>query len=286
MPAKAVILAAGMGTRLCPLTPFVPKEMLPVGGFPAIHYVLSELVFAGVKDVAVVLSEDKRAIRDYLTARVFPKGEEARRLAEEREKVLSALRITFLKQKKPLGTAHAIGLAKRFAKGGSLLVVYPDDLIEVRSQPMCVREMIDLSEATGDSVVLAAEVPGSNASQYGVLDVSIKDNRRIVTAIREKPKGYEKPTAFVMLGRMVLTPRALARISHHRFTDAEGIVPTLAEEAAEGRLLAVLHQGVRYDVGSHEGYISLLRDTLTENKKEALYGERTLSNLSSQDRGT
>ncbi len=288
MPAKAVILAAGMGTRLCPLTPFIPKEMLPVDGFPVIHHVLSELVSVGVKEVAVVLSKGKRSVREYLTARTSPKGEAARRLAEERERVLSALRITFLDQKRLLGTAHAIGLAREFAEGGPLLAVYPDDLLEVRGRPTCgcARDMIALSEATGNSVLLAAEVDGSKASQYGVLDVFSEKDRDVVTAIREKPRDYTKPTALVMIGRMVLTPHALRRISKHRFTDQEGIVPTLAEEASEGHLLAVVHHGARYDVGSHEGYMSLLRDSLKEKNKEALYGERTLPNLSSQDRGT
>ena len=283
MPAKAVVLAAGMGSRLCPLTPFVPKEMLPVGGFPAIHHVLSELVAAGVKDVAVVLSEGKEMIRDYLTAQLDPKGEDACLLSKQRERVLAALNVTFLTQKVLLGTAHAVYLARDFAKDDPLLVVYPDDLLQIDGHPTCgcARVMIDLSETSGDPVVLAGSVPGDKASQYGVLDIKRHGDRHYVTAIREKPKDYAGCTARLMIGRMVLPPRVVDGITKHRFCDAEGIVPTLAKEASDGRLLAVMHRGVRYDVGSHKGYLSLLRHMLLKNNKEALYGERTLPNMPS-----
>ena len=268
MPVKAVILAAGTGARLCPLTPFIPKEMLPIGGFPAIHHVLVEVLSAGVNEVMIVLSDGKQQLRDYLTNEIRPKGEDALRLAREREKVLSRLKIKFALQEKPLGTAHAISLARSFAGDDPLLVVYPDDLLQVkgRFQSESLTEMIALYEKTVASVLLTACVPGSAASQYGVLTVRKEADRHFVTAIREKPQDYKKSTAQVMIGRMILTPWAMDRIPLHGYSDAEGIVPTLADAAEQGRLLACLHRGARYDLGSHQGYGSLLKD-LSEQKR-------------------
>lgn len=268
MPVKAVILAAGTGARLCPLTPFIPKEMLPVVGFPAIHHVLAEVLSAGIDEVMIVLSDGKKQLRDYLTKDVCPKGEQAMRFSRERDRVLSRLKIKFTLQEKPLGTAHAIYLAKRFAGEDPLLVVYPDDLLQVkgRFQSESLTKIIALCKKTDASVLLTACVPGSAASQYGVLNVREEDDRCFVTAIREKPQDYKESTAQVMIGRMILTPWAMDKIPLHGYSDAEGIVPTLAKAAEEGRLLACLHRGVRYDLGSHQGYLSLLRDTAKQKE--------------------
>ena len=263
MPAKAVILAAGRGTRLCPLTPFIPKEMLPVDGLPAIHYVLKELVQAGISDVMIVLSDGKESIRDYLTSSVTAKGEEATRLADERARVLDSINVGFLKQKELLGTAHAVGLAASFMGKDPLLVVYPDDLLcksrssEVNAQP--TRDLLEMSRQTGNSVVLATEIDGREAHKYGVLYMHAREDALSVTDIVEKPAEYHMEKAYVLIGRMVITPRVMANIPHHRFDDGEGIIPSLIEEAKIGRLSALVYRGERYDLGSHEGYRAILR---------------------------
>ena len=262
MPAKAVVLAAGMGARLCPLTPFIPKEMLPVAGLPAIHHVLFEALSAGVKQAMIVLSPEKTLLRDYLTGKITPKGETATRLAAERERVLSALKIEFALQKKPLGTADAVYLAKDFAAKDPLLVMYSDDVLFVKGkfESDSASRMVALSEKTSASVILSTRVPGRVASQYGVLQLKNQGGLKFVTAICEKPQGYEKREANVMIGRMVLTPDAVASIPAYPYSDSQGIVPALGHAAKEGGLLALKHVGKRYDVGSHEGYLSLLKE--------------------------
>ena len=266
MPAKAVVLAAGRGSRLCPLTPFIPKEMLPFDGLPAIHYVLAELVSAGVKDVMVVLSRGKEVIRDYLTCGIAPKGAKAAELSLERERLLSALKITFAWQEPLLGTAHAIGLAASFGKGSTLLVAYPDDMLYDHLGHATVfrptRELLDVADNTGDSVLLAAEVEGREASNYGVLRMHAREGAFRVSEILEKPTDYKEARAYVLLGRMALSHRVMKSIPHHGFTDGEGIIPALREEATIGRLSACIYKGERYDLGSHGGYAALLRSTL------------------------
>ena len=265
MACKAVILAAGKGARLSPLTPFIPKEMLPVAGFPVIHHVLAEASRCGVKDALVVLSDGKDTIKRYLTETVFPKGDAALLISEKREKLLSSVRISFAVQKELLGTAHAINLAKDFAATDPLLVMYPDDVLsfgDAANVPLASARLFEVASDTGCSVLLAGEIPGVESSQYGVLELSGGGDVRQVTALCEKPAHYDKSTAFVMIGRMVLSPRLLRSLERHPFTDRDGVIPALTEEAKQGKLLAVIHRGLRFDLGSHRGYENILKHTL------------------------
>ena len=265
MSVKAVILAAGRGARLCPLTPFIPKEMLPVDGFPALHHVLNEVVDAGITEVMIVLSEGKEMIREYLTRELSPKGCEASLFAEERKRTLSRVKITFALQKELLGTAHAISLAKDFAGQDPLLVIYPDDLIyDARAHRIIsesTRRLVDSCLETGHSVLLAAEIPGRLASMYGVLTLRRRGERYDVTDIVEKPLRYNADRAHVLVGRMMLTSRIMDSLTYCRMNDCEGIIPALTLEARAGRLSAEVYRGKRYDLGSHEGYRLLLRDS-------------------------
>jgi len=270
MTAKAVVLAAGRGTRLCPLTPFLPKEMLPVEGLPVIHHVLKELVSIGITEVMIILSEGKDLIRDYLTGMVSPKGRDAELLSDERARILSSLKIFFAKQEELLGTAHAIGIAASFMGEDPLLVVYPDDLlydpVDRSISADSTRKLWEICRNTGKSVLMAVEIPGSTASQYGVMRLHARERDIVVTSIVEKPKDYMERLAYALIGRMVITPEIMRSIPKHRMSDGEGIIPVLSEAAANGRLLAVIHKGARYDLGSHRGYHYLLRDLLREEK--------------------
>ena len=268
MSLKAVVLAAGRGSRLCPLTPFIPKEMLPVEGLPAIHYILSELAQAGVKKVLVVISEGKEIIRDYLTEWIVPKGAEAERLSAERGKILSELDLSFALQEELLGTAHAVGLAASFMGDDNLLVVYPDDLLYDPKKHSVIagptRKLIELCDKTGDSVLLAGEIDGSEAHKYGVLRLATTDCACRVREIVEKPLDYRERKAHILLGRMMITPRVMESIPHHRLTDGDGIIPALAEEAFLGRLSAIVYRGDRFDLGSHQGYRALWKRLTNE----------------------
>ena len=266
MISKAVILAAGRGSRLCPITPFLPKEMLPVMGFPAIHYVLTELADAGVKDVVVVLSDGKEAIRDYLTGEPAPKGAEASLASDIRKQTLSRLSISFVRQEELLGTAHAVSLAREFAGEDPILVVFPDDLLydpkSGAAVPLGIEALSDTYEKTKESVLLAAEVPGKEASQYGVLRLKKCGSLRLVSEIVEKPLHFEEEHAFVLIGRMLLTTETLDLIPQYRFSDGDGIIPVLQKGANADALYACVYRGPRYDLGSHQGYRSVWRDSL------------------------
>ena len=258
MSVKAVILAAGLGARLCPLTPFIPKEMLPIGQLPAIHHVLSEVADAGVDEVMIVLSKGKESLLRYLSDEITPKGEQASRFSEQRRKLLTRLKVCFAKQRFPLGTADAIRLARDFMGDEPLAVLYPDDLLRERSEEggsgALLGEMIRVAVQRDVSVVAACEIPGSMASQYGVLRLEGDGALCRVSDLTEKPSDYREDMAHVMIGRFVISPRVMASIPRHEISDRSGIIPALLEEASIGRLFARVYRGQRYDIGSHQGY--------------------------------
>ena len=204
-------------------------------------------------------------IREYLIRSLSPKGCDALHRARERERVLSRLKITFVMQNELLGTAHAISLAKDFMGKDPLLVVYPDDLLydpdAHRSISEPSRRLLECYTHTGNTVLLSAEISGDLASMYGVLTVRAEGKSYLVTDIVEKPLHYTANSAFILVGRMVITPRLMESIPRYRLNDGEGIIPALLGEAHIGRLSAEVYNGVRYDLGSHEGYGVLLRDT-------------------------
>ena len=290
MIRKAVVLAAGMGSRLCPLTPFLPKEMLPIGGLPALHHVLRELADGGIREVLVVLSEGKQSIVDYLTKEISPKGERAIALSEERDDLLSKLRFDFAWQKKPRGTADAIYLARDFMGSDPLLVAYPDDLLSFAGDQGGVEvipKLGELTENSGKSALLVREIPRAEASSYGVVTLGERCEEDVYVAmdIVEKPRVYGLDRAFAMIGRFTITPEVTESIPYLPVNDAEGIVPALVKQAKRGALLALVHRGMRLDIGSHGGYAhacqTLAIEDCGEKSGRTIYGERTLSNLPS-----
>ena len=266
MTRKAVILAAGSGARLAPMTACVPKELLPIAGLPALHHVLAEAAETGVTEALVVISEGKEDIRKYILAQTHPKGEMAKRLEEARAAVLKKVSVSFAYQRDALGTGDAILAAKEFSSGDPILVTYPDDLLGVDtrngfryfgSKPFYT-EKIWRYASEGISSVLVREVNKADASNYGVVYPSgeVSDKLFSVRNIVEKPKDHSEPTARVLLGRMVLCASVFSEIERFPKRDDVGVIPALNFEAAKGRLLGVQIDGECCDIGSHEGYAS------------------------------
>lgn len=260
MQIKAVILAAGRGSRLCPLTPFLPKEMLPLGGLPAFHHVLQEVADVGVTEVMAVIAKGKELVREYCSKPIAPKGALATRLSKERERLLSKMHISFVYQRSLNGTADAILLAKEFAGKYPLLVVYPDDLITLTSEDRGVEELRLMASQTmsvGHSCILCREIPRDAACNYGVprLKEQRPDGFYPVEGIVEKPTDWREEKACAMIGRMILTPSLLSRIPTLPRNDRDGIIPALNEAAMEGELAALIHCGSHWDIGSHLGYL-------------------------------
>jgi len=261
MGCKAVILAAGMGSRLSPLTAAFPKELLPLGGLPAIHHVVYEIAQAGITDVMIVLSQGKESVKRYFTEPCAPKGDSALELTDRRDRLISQMNIVYAYQRERNGTGGAVLLAKEFAAGDHLLVAYPDDVLlldvpHTRAPARNASKEMMAALSAGHSVIATELVSGSEAKQYGVVYPQSEKGQKSFFSVRrivEKPSDYIGFTAHVLIGRMLLSPECVSEIERHPLSDSEGVIPALNEMARLGKLLALQMVG-RMDVGSHEGY--------------------------------
>lgn len=251
---KAVIPAAGLGTRFLPATKSLPKEMLPVVDKPSIQYVVEEAVRAGITDILVITGRGKGAIEDHFD-RAFElefyleKKGKLELLAETRE--ISELGdIHFIRQREPLGLGHAVSVARRHIGDEPFAVLLGDDIMVDDSR--LVRSMLESYERYGRSVIALKEFPLERISAYGCVDSSPFDDGLVeVAAIVEKPKPEDAPSNLGVMGRYVFTPEifdALDRIEpgsggELQLTDAIGLL--LETQSVYGR---VFEHG-RYDIG-------------------------------------
>jgi UTP--glucose-1-phosphate uridylyltransferase len=259
---KAVIPAAGLGTRFLPATKAQPKEMLPVVDKPAIQYVVEEAVKAGLDDVLLVTGRGKRALEDHFDHA----GELERQLAASgKEDLLAAVRAVsrlasmhYIRQGQPLGLGHAVGCARNHVGDETFAVLLGDDLIG--EDERLLTRMVDLSAETGRTVIAVMEVSDADLDKYGVIagepDPDQPDVYR-VTDMVEKPGRANAPSHLGIIGRYVLTPDIFEHIARTRpgrggeiqLTDA------MKGQCREEPIRAIRFSGERYDVGSKQEYL-------------------------------
>lgn len=264
---KAVIPAAGLGTRFLPATKAMPKEMLPVVDRPAIEYVVSEARRAGLADVLMITGRNKRALEDHfdrhpaLEAALERKGD-ATRLSQIRESDLVG-DIHYVRQGEALGLGHAVNCARRHVGEEPFAVLLGDDIIG--DGEALLERMIDVQQRLGGSVIALMEVPEEAVSAYGVAAVEAVpgegDDVVRVTGLVEKPAREDAPSTLAIIGRYVLAPQVFdvldetppGRGGEIQLTDA---LQRLATEEGEGRgVHAVVFDGRRYDTGDKLGYL-------------------------------
>ena len=259
---KAVIPAAGLGTRFLPATKAQPKEMLPVVDKPAIQYVVEEAVTAGLEDILLVTGRGKRALEDHFDEAV----ELERQLAAAgKEDLLAAVRavsqlaaVHYVRQGQPLGLGHAVGCARHHVGREPFAVLLGDDLIG--EQERLLSQMVDLCDETGRTVVAVMEFGDEELSKYGVIDAQPDPDRPdvyTVTDMVEKPGKANAPSRLCVIGRYVLTPDIFDHIAQTRPGRGGEIQLTDAMKAQcrDEPIRAVKFSGVRYDVGSKEEYL-------------------------------
>jgi len=264
---KAVIPAAGLGTRFLPATKATPKEMLPIVDKPAIQYVVEEAVKAGLDDVLLITGRSKRSLADHFDA--APELEQAleakgdtERLAKVRES--SELgHVHFVRQGQPKGLGHAVLQAKHHVGSEPFAVLLGDDLIDERDELLST--MLELQERTGGSVIALLEVPPEQISLYGcaaVEPLGDDEDQVRVTALVEKPAADEAPSNLAIIGRYVLNAAVFevleqtepGRGGEIQLTDA---LATLGGMPAEqgGGVYGVVFRGRRYDTGDRLDYL-------------------------------
>ncbi|MEU1290493.1 UTP--glucose-1-phosphate uridylyltransferase GalU [Kitasatospora sp. NPDC005856] len=264
---KAVVPAAGLGTRFLPATKATPKEMLPVVDKPAIQYVVEEASAAGLSDILMVTGRNKRALEDHfdrayeLEELLVRKGDE-QRLARVRESVELA-NMHYVRQGDPKGLGHAVSVAEQHVAGQPFAVLLGDDLIDPRD-PLLSR-MIEVQQRLGGSVVALMEVDPSQIHLYGCAAVKadgFDEDVFQVTDLVEKPEPGEAPSNYAVIGRYVLDPLVFdvlretppGRGGEIQLTDAlRELTNREAEEG--GQVHGVLFKGRRYDTGDRADYL-------------------------------
>lgn len=254
---KAVIVAAGYGTRFLPLTKTLPKEMLPLFDKPLIDFILDEFEDAGIKDVIVITSRRKKILDDYLDREV--ELEEILK-RDNKTSLLESIKprkmnITYIRQQEMKGTGQALLLTKSSIGNEPFIVAYPDDI--VLSTPSLSKQMRELYEKTGKSV-LAVRQEHVNVSRYGVIQPRAEGALIAVESIIEKPKASEAPSNLVSVGRYLFTPELLDLLEEgfKKHTGGEfyhiGAINTLA---AAGKVLAHELTGTMLDTGEPATYL-------------------------------
>ena len=264
---KAVIPAAGLGTRFLPATKATPKEMLPVVDRPAIQYVVEEAVRAGLHDVLMITGRNKRALEDHFDR--VPVLE--RQLAEQgKDALLASVLETnelggdlhYVRQGDPKGLGHAVLRAKRHVGDEAFAVLLGDDLIDEKED--LLSRMVEVQERTGGSIVALMEVPREAISAYGAAAIEAvegEDGFVKITGLVEKPAADEAPSNYAVIGRYVLSPKvfevlentAPGRGGEIQLTDA---LQTLAQGEGEGEgVYGVVFSGRRFDTGDKLSYL-------------------------------
>ena len=264
---KAVIPAAGLGTRFLPATNATPKEMLPVVDRPAIQYVVEEAIRAGLNDVLMITGRNKRALEDHFDR--VPVLEQ--QLAEQGKDALLASVVAtnemggdlhYVRQGDPKGLGHAVLRAKRHVGDEAFAVLLGDDLIDEKEDLLA--RMVEVQERTGGSVVALMEVPREAISAYGAAAIEAvegEDGFVKITGLVEKPAADEAPSNYAVIGRYVLSPKvfevlentAPGRGGEIQLTDA---LQTLAQGEGEGEgVYGVVFSGRRFDTGDKLSYL-------------------------------
>ncbi|TCP17657.1 UDP-glucose pyrophosphorylase [Scopulibacillus darangshiensis] len=256
---KAIIPAAGLGTRFLPATKAMPKEMLPIVDKPTIQYIVEEAVAAGIEDIIIVTGKGKRAIEDHfdnafeLEDNLIKKGkfellEEVRQPAK--------VDIHYIRQKEPQGLGHAVWCARKFIGDEPFAVLLGDDI--VLSEPPCIKQLITQYEHTSQSVVGVQEVPISETHRYGIID-PIKQDGRLYQVGRfiEKPK-FDPPSNLAIIGRYVLTPEIFNILDQKELGEGNEIQLTDAIQKLneQQKAYAYKFEGERYDVGEKLGFVT------------------------------
>src|SRR6202795_1540597 len=258
---KAVILAAGMGTRMLPSSKVIPKEILPVVDTPAIQVVVEEAVASGITEIILVISPGKTTVFDH-----FKVNAELERHLEERGKrdILELVRrsngparITIAEQRHPLGLGHAVLQAREAVGHQPFAVMLPDDIFDC-PRP-CLRQLLDAAESRDAPVFAVLKVARSEISKYGIVDAKAAGERTYeLRGMVEKPAPEKAPSDFAIMGRYVVTPDIFELLAAGKPGAGGEIQLTdgLLALSARRKLYGYEFEGVRYDLGNRGGFFS------------------------------
>ena len=277
---KAIIPAAGLGTRFLPATKAQPKEMLPIVDKPAIQFIIEEAIASGIEEILIITGRNKRSIEDHfdrsleLEMQLKAQGKyDQLKMVEE----ISEVTIHFIRQKEALGLGHAVLCAKQFVGYEPFAVMLGDDLVDAEAP--CLSQLIDVYNDLGGSVLGVQEVPADTVSNYGIVTPrAVKPNVWQAMDLIEKPAKEEAPSRLAVLGRYILDPEIFTilektqpgRGGEIQLTDAIRVL------AGQQAVYAYNFYGRRYDIGDKEGF---LEATVEQALKRSELRERFMKYL-------
>ncbi|CAK1234261.1 MULTISPECIES: UTP--glucose-1-phosphate uridylyltransferase GalU [Fructobacillus] len=258
---KAIIPAAGLGTRFLPATKALAKEMLPIVDTPTIEYIVREAIASGIEDIVVVDGKSKRSIEDH-----FDSNPELENNLREKNKLellklveeTTDINMYFIRQSHPKGLGDAILTAKDFIGDEPFVVLLGDDLMQ--DEVPLTKQLIERYHETGESTLAVLEVPHDQVSEYGVIDPAAKvkeDGLYRVKSFVEKPQPEDAPSDLAIIGRYLLTPEIFEELEQTKPGKGGEIQLTDAIDSLNNRQHVYAHEfkGDRYDIGSKIGFL-------------------------------
>ncbi|QJA09375.1 UTP--glucose-1-phosphate uridylyltransferase GalU [Romboutsia sp. CE17] len=291
---KAIIPAAGLGTRFLPATKSQPKEMLPIVDKPTLQYIIEEAINSGIEEILIVTGRSKKSIEDHFDRSIELELELEQKGKKEMLKMVqdisNMVNIHYIRQKEPKGLGHAIHCAKSFIGNEPFAVLLGDDIVDAKVP--CLKQLINTYDEYKTTVLGVQEVAKEDTNKYGILDVKhIEDRVYKVKDMVEKPNVEEAPSNIAILGRYIITPEIFNILENQepgkggeiQLTDA---LQTLATKEA---IYAYNFEGRRYDVGDKLGFLeatvdfALKRPELRDEFMEFLKGKVELKDLSDEN---
>ncbi|WP_342574962.1 UTP--glucose-1-phosphate uridylyltransferase GalU [Solibacillus sp. FSL K6-1781] len=268
---KAIIPAAGLGTRFLPATKAMPKEMLPIVDKPTIQYIVEEAIAAGIEDILIVTGKGKRSIEDHfdsaweLEHNLINNGK-----FEDLKKVKESanVEIHYIRQKEALGLGHAIWCARKFIGNEPFAVLLGDDI--VKSEQPCIKQLINQYEKVQSSVIGIMQVEDKDIHKYGIINpINTNSNLMEVRQFIEKPTLVEAPSNLAIIGRYILTPEIFPFLEEKQIGKGGEIQLTDAIEKlnSEQKVYGYEFEGKRYDVGEKLGFIKTTIDFALEREE-------------------
>ncbi len=269
---KAVIPAAGLGTRFLPATKAQPKEMLPIVDKPTIQYIVEEAVAAGIEDIIIISGRGKRAVEDH-----FDKSYELENMLKQKNKLamleivenISKLaNIYYVRQKEPKGLGHAIYRAKSFIGNEPFAVMLGDDI--VRSEVPCIGQMINMYNDFGNSVIGLQKVDIADVSSYGVIGgEQVADRLYNIKEMVEKPAIKDAPSDLAIMGRYIINPEIFGCIERTKpgKNDEIQLTDALAMLLENQNIYGYEFKGKRYDVGNKLGFLKATVEMALEQEE-------------------
>lgn len=267
---KAVIPAAGLGTRFLPATKAQPKEMLPIVDKPTIQYIVEEAVKSGITDILIITGRSKRAIEDHfdrsIELELELESKDKQEMLDTVRAISEMVNVQYVRQKMPKGLGHAILCAKSFVGNEPFAVLLGDDIVD--SEVPCLKQLTDAYDENKATVLGVQQIDRKNVNKYGIVDgIEISKGIHKVNTLVEKPKIEEAPSNVAILGRYIISP-AIFGILENTKPGAGGeiqLTDALKELANIEPMIAYEFEGKRYDVGDKLGFLQATTEFALKN---------------------